>query len=322
MISSFWACSSGARGPPQFLKKTSENVWANEIFDLGSHQFRESLQELLREFCFSHCTSCETPFREWDFAFREFFLNSESCSENTPEPSQSSENGLFTPRAFFSRNWGGPQASELHYITFLFRINGPDLRGNFLHCRVGFELSSHLCNFMRCCRAHHVDIGLHYMVVFELIYRLCHVFCITELVPRAQHINFGRSHPPRKIIPKCPIGIPTMNFPEFPGSAFLLAFPFYLIGNPEFPGIFRHFPGPQIAFSGGDGVDMLGSSEELVLNLSCNILGCNNGTLSDRVLKVGGLGLEVRSLSNLCADGHVLLFCALVRVLSYTDPIK
>ena len=30
------------------------------------------------------------------------FLNSESCSENTPELSESSENGLFTPRAFFS----------------------------------------------------------------------------------------------------------------------------------------------------------------------------------------------------------------------------
>ena len=28
-------------------------------------------------------------------------LNSESCSENTPELSESSENGLFTPRAFF-----------------------------------------------------------------------------------------------------------------------------------------------------------------------------------------------------------------------------
>ena len=50
-----------------------------------------------------------------------------------------------------------------------------------------------------------------------------------------------------------------MNFPEFPGSAFFLAFPYYLIGNPEFPGIFRHFPGegfwgPQIAISGEDGV--------------------------------------------------------------------
>ena len=31
------------------------------------------------------------------------FLNSESCSENTPKLSQSSENGLFAPRAFFPK---------------------------------------------------------------------------------------------------------------------------------------------------------------------------------------------------------------------------
>ena len=44
-----------------------------KIFHAGSHEFRESLRELLREFRFSHCTSRETPFREWDFAFRELF---------------------------------------------------------------------------------------------------------------------------------------------------------------------------------------------------------------------------------------------------------
>ena len=53
-----------------------------------------------------------------------------------------------------------------------------------------------------------------------------------------------------------------MNFPEFPGSAFFLAFLHYLIGSPEFPGLFQHFPGegfwgPRIAFSGEDEVDML-----------------------------------------------------------------
>ena len=39
------------------------------------------------------------------------------------------------------------------------------------------------------------------------------------------------------------------------------------MGNPEFPGVFRHFPaegfwGTRIAFSGEDEVDMLGSGEE------------------------------------------------------------
>ena len=63
--------SSEARGQPQFLKKRSENAGPNEIFHVGSQEFRESLRELLRELWFLHCTSRETPFREWDFAFRE-----------------------------------------------------------------------------------------------------------------------------------------------------------------------------------------------------------------------------------------------------------
>ena len=33
--------------------------------------------------------------------------------------------------------------------------------------------------------------------------------------PLVQQINFGHPHPPRKIIPKCPFGIPRMNFPEW-----------------------------------------------------------------------------------------------------------
>ena len=42
-----------------------------KIFHVGSHQFRESLRKWLRELWFSYCTSRETPFREWSFAFRE-----------------------------------------------------------------------------------------------------------------------------------------------------------------------------------------------------------------------------------------------------------
>ena len=44
-----------------------------KIFHVGPHKFRESLRELLRELWLSHCAIRETPFREWDFAFRELF---------------------------------------------------------------------------------------------------------------------------------------------------------------------------------------------------------------------------------------------------------
>ena len=39
---------------------------------MGSHQFQESLRELLRELWFSYCSSRGMPFREWNFVFREW----------------------------------------------------------------------------------------------------------------------------------------------------------------------------------------------------------------------------------------------------------
>ena len=56
-----------------------------------------------------------------------------------------------------------------------------------------------------------------------------------------------------------------MNFPEFPSIGLLLGSSISFIGNPEFAGIFPHFPGEgfwsfQIAFSGEDEVDVLGRS--------------------------------------------------------------
>ena len=87
---------------------------------------------------------------------------------------------------------------------------------------------------------------------------------------RAQHINFGSSHPPRKIIPKCPFGIPIPpqnQFPGIPWIGLLWAFLSSLIENrAKLPGIFRHFSGnffsgSRIAFLGEDEVDMLGSGD-------------------------------------------------------------
>ena len=45
----------------------------------------------------------------------------------------------------------------------------------FLQYRIGFDFFFffRLCNFLRCCKAYLVDIALHYIIVFELIYRLC-----------------------------------------------------------------------------------------------------------------------------------------------------
>ena len=57
---------------PVLEKKAPRILGQMKIFHVGSHQFRESLRELLREFWFSYCSSREMPFREWNFVFREW----------------------------------------------------------------------------------------------------------------------------------------------------------------------------------------------------------------------------------------------------------
>ena len=58
-----------------------------------------------------------------------------------------------------------------------------------------------------------------------------------------------------------------MSFPEFPGSAFFLAFLYHLIGSPEFPGMSGISPeralnlGSPNRVAGEDGVGMLGSGD-------------------------------------------------------------
>ena len=86
-----------------------------KIFHVGSHQFPESLRELLRELWFSYCSSRGISYSENGISYSENGIsNSESCSENTPELSESSENGLFTPRAFFLKLGWSPGESIIN----------------------------------------------------------------------------------------------------------------------------------------------------------------------------------------------------------------
>ena len=108
--------SSGKRLSIYLARGDHPNSWKNAPRIQGqmksfleTQQCRESLRELLRELWFLCCSGRERPFREWNFAFRESVLDS-----------QSSENGLFTPRAFFlicHRALGAPKGatSLLHF---------------------------------------------------------------------------------------------------------------------------------------------------------------------------------------------------------------
>ena len=63
-----------ARGDhPNSWKKRSENAGANENLSCAFPKIQESLREF-GELWLSHCSSRETPFREWDFSFRELFF--------------------------------------------------------------------------------------------------------------------------------------------------------------------------------------------------------------------------------------------------------
>ena len=72
-----------------------------------------------------------------------------------------------------------------------------------------------------------------------------------------------------------------MHFPEFSGSAFSLAFLYSLKGNPE-------FPGSQIAFSGEDEVDMLGSGDNF-FSYAQLLYDCNPHKLGGPGLLLSGL---------------------------------
>ena len=96
---------SCTQGPPQFLKKTLREwrgqwksfMWVPIISGNRSGSCSENCG-----FRIAQVVGCHSE---------NGISNSESCSENAPELSESSENGLFPPRPF-SWNWGGPQASD------------------------------------------------------------------------------------------------------------------------------------------------------------------------------------------------------------------
>ena len=63
----------------------------------------------------------------------------------------------------------------LHYITLLFRIHFPDYVIIFYITELVLKLFPRLYNFCCCFKVYHVDIGLHYIIVFEIIPWLCNL---------------------------------------------------------------------------------------------------------------------------------------------------
>ena len=97
-----YAHCSGARGDHPNSQNNAPRMHRQmKKSTRGSHQFWELLQELLRELWFRIAQVVRRPSENGISHSENYFLNSKSSSENTPERSQSSENSFFTPRAFF-----------------------------------------------------------------------------------------------------------------------------------------------------------------------------------------------------------------------------
>ena len=91
-----------ARGPPQFLKKNAPRMQRQmKIFMWVPINSGNRSGSCSKNCCFRIAQAVRGHSENGISHSKNYFLNSKSCSENTPELSRSSENGLFTPRAFF-----------------------------------------------------------------------------------------------------------------------------------------------------------------------------------------------------------------------------
>ena len=101
--------------------------------------------------------------------------------------------------------------------------------------------------------------------------------------------------------PKRPVQDPQNEFPGVRWIGLLLAFPYYVIGNPEFPGIFRHFHGegflgsPNRVF-GGRWSWYVG--QRLAIGDLCNLRGSGTSAKTTLLLRVLSATLIVSKHSN------------------------
>ena len=87
-----------------------------KIFHVGSHQFRDSLWELLRELRFSYWSSREMPFREWNVALRESDSEFRELLREYPRSLRELREWPFHSESVFS-----PQASEFVLCCLIVR---------------------------------------------------------------------------------------------------------------------------------------------------------------------------------------------------------
>ena len=112
----FWIqLSSGARGPPQFLKKRSENAGANENLSCAFPKIPGIAPRVApRIVAFALLKSRDTIPR-MGFRIPRIIFWTPRAAPRIPRNSPRAPRMAFSLRECFSWNWGGPQASDEWY---------------------------------------------------------------------------------------------------------------------------------------------------------------------------------------------------------------
>ena len=96
-------------GTTPILEKRSENAGANENVLCGCIDSENRSRSCSENSGFRIAQVVRCHSENGMSHSENQFLNSERCSQNTPELSESSETGLFTPRAFFLKVGWSPR---------------------------------------------------------------------------------------------------------------------------------------------------------------------------------------------------------------------
>ena len=100
---------------PSSRKKAPRMKGQMKIFHVGSHQFWESLRDLLRELWFSYCSSREMPFREWNCVFREQSFEFRELLREYPGTLRELREWLFHSESVFFSEVGVPRLLNIEF---------------------------------------------------------------------------------------------------------------------------------------------------------------------------------------------------------------
>ena len=138
-------CYSGARGPPQFFKKRSENAGANENLSGGFAAIPGIAPRVAPRIVGFVLIKLWEAIPRMEFRIPRMEFPIPRAAPRIPRNSPRAPRMAFSLRERFSWNWGGPQASELQSLSFVSKWLRTDFLRDFsvkkFHLLVTFRLT-------------------------------------------------------------------------------------------------------------------------------------------------------------------------------------